>query len=223
MDYTVSIKRVKNQESNLKGFAEVVLGKSFKITNIAILENRNGGLFVSMPSYKSQEVDEHNRQIYKDLCNPITKEFRDDLYGVILDTYQNVNQSQNRNSTLIEVPDFTVKMTPFERESSNIRGIGRICFENQFVVSNVLVLQGKDKLFVSMPNYRTNQVDKENRPIYQDVCYPITKQFREILYGEILKSYQKEKEKKVIDRSMEEQQQYQGKNTMMSESQVTSR
>jgi len=32
--------------------------------------------------------------------------------------------------------------------------------------------------------------------IYQDVCYPVTKEFREKLYGEVMKTYEEEKEKK---------------------------
>jgi len=83
---------------------------------------------------------------------------------------------------------------------SNIRGIGRIYFEDKFIVSNALVLQGKDKLFVSMPNYRTSKVNRDNRPVYQDICYPVTKEFREKLYDEILCCYQKEKEKATSER-----------------------
>ena len=39
----------------------MVFGDSFKITNIAILENKDKGeLFVSMPRYRSNERDESN-------------------------------------------------------------------------------------------------------------------------------------------------------------------
>ena len=31
--------------------------------------------------------------------------------------------------------------------------------------------------------------------IYQDVCYPVTKEFREKLYNEIISEYEKAKEK----------------------------
>ena len=66
----------------------MVFGASFKITNIVILENREKGqLFVSMPRYRSNERDENNSVVYKDICNPITAEFCDELYGNILDTY----------------------------------------------------------------------------------------------------------------------------------------
>ena len=40
-----------------------------------------------MPRYRSNERDESNGVIYKDVCNPITAEFREELYTNILDAY----------------------------------------------------------------------------------------------------------------------------------------
>ena len=87
MKYSIKVNEVRAKEgSNIKGFATVVFGDSFKITNIAILENKGKGeLFVSMPRYRSNERDESNGVIYKDVCNPITAEFREELYTNILD------------------------------------------------------------------------------------------------------------------------------------------
>lgn len=55
--------------------------------------------------------------------------------------------------------------------------------------------EGKEKIFVSMPSYKTKQVDEQGKPIYQDVCYPVTKDFREKLYNEIISEYEKAKDK----------------------------
>ena len=52
-----------------------------------------------------------------------------------------------------------------------------------------------EKIFVSMPSYKTKQVDEQGKPIYQDVCYPVTKDFREKLYNEIISEYEKAKDK----------------------------
>ena len=94
MKYSIKVNEVKTkgeQDSSLKGFATVVFGDSFKITNIAILENREKGeLFVSMPRYKSNEKDANGGSVYKDVCNPITAEFREELYTNILDEYNKV-------------------------------------------------------------------------------------------------------------------------------------
>ena len=59
MKYSIKVNEVRAKEgSNIKGFATVVFGDSFKITNIAILENKDKGeLFVSMPRYRSNERD----------------------------------------------------------------------------------------------------------------------------------------------------------------------
>ena len=63
MKYSIKVNEVKQKEgkegkeSNIRGFATVVFGDSFKITNIAILENKNKEqLFVSMPRYRSNDV-----------------------------------------------------------------------------------------------------------------------------------------------------------------------
>ena len=37
--------------------------------------------------------------------------------------------------------------------------------------------------------------DEQGKPIYQDVCYPVTKDFRERLYKEIISEYEKAKDK----------------------------
>ncbi len=199
MKYAISANQVRNNEGSVRGFASIVFGDSFKITNIAILENaEKQQLFVSMPRYKSSERDENNAVVYKDVCNPITKEFREELYGQILDAYEQAKDHTKgkKSDEVVEMPEFSVSVTPFEREGSNIRGLARIFFEDSFIVNNVSILQGKDSLFVAMPSYKTKQMDEQGKPVYQDVCYPVTKEFREKLYQEILAAYEREKEKK---------------------------
>lgn len=175
-----------------------MFGDSFKITNIAILENKaKGTLFVSMPRYKSGERDENGGAVYKDVCNPITAEFREELYGNILDAFEQAREADNsqyRERGETEMPEFSVTVTPYEREGSNIRGLARIYFDDSFIVNNVSILQGKDKVFVAMPSYKTRQTDEQGKAVYQDVCYPVTKEFREKLYAEIVSQYEKAKE-----------------------------
>ena len=175
MKFSVRVNEVKNMEGNIRGFATVVFDNSFKVTNIAILENKERGqLFVSMPRYKSNERDE-NGNVYKDVCNPITKEFREELYGNILEAYENLqkqDQEQEReHQEFRDAPEFSVSVTPYEREGSNIKGLARIYFEDSFIVNNVNILQGKENLFVAMPSYKTKQMDEHGKPVYQEVCY----------------------------------------------------
>ena len=201
MKYSIKVTEAKNQEGNVKGFATLVFGASFKITNIAILENREkDSLFVSMPRYRSSERDENGGTIYKDVCNPITAEFRKELYDNVLAAFEQVKASDSQEfkteKSEMEMPEFSVTVTPYEREGSNIRGLARVYFEDSFIVNNVSILQGKDKLFVAMPSYKTRQTDKQGKAVYQDVCFPVTKEFREKLCTEIINRYEIAKSKK---------------------------
>ncbi len=196
MKYTIKVNEL-NRESNIKAMATVVFGDSFKVGNIAIVQRKDGGLFVAMPQFRSNSKDQHGNDVYKSVCNPITKEFRQELFDNILATYA----SEQKERT-IETKDgrdlqFKVSIVPFERQGSNVRGIGRIYLNDNFVVNNVSVLQGKDRVFVSMPSYKTKQTDEQGKAVYQDVCYPVTKEFREVMYGAIVDAYQATQERKV--------------------------
>ena len=196
MKYSIRVNEVKNSEGNLRGFATVVFGECFKITNIAILgEKGSGTYFLSMPRYRTNERDK-NGVVYKDVCNPITKEFREELYGNILNAYENLqkqdHEQKHGGQGNNDMPEFSVSVTPMEREGSNIKGLARIYFEDSFIVNNVNILQGKDNLFVAMPSYKTKQTDENGKAMYQEVCYPVTKEFREKLYEEILSTYERE-------------------------------
>ena len=96
-------------------------------------------------------------------------------------------------------PEVTLKALSFidnlTDKSLIFKGLARIYFENSFIVNNINIVQGKEKIFVSMPSYKTKQVDEQGKPIYQDVCYPVTKDFREKLYNEIISEYEKAKDK----------------------------
>ena len=128
-----------------------------------------------------------------------TSEFREELYTNILDAYARIKEPEKeetqKRDRIQEMPEFSVTVTPYEREGSNIKGLARIYFENSFIVNNINIVHGKEKIFVSMPSYKTKQVDEQGKPIYQDVCYPVTKDFREKLYNEIISEYEKAKDK----------------------------
>ena len=197
MKYSIKLNAVNNPDKSVKAFAAVTFGDCFKITNIAVVKTQEGEPFVSMPSFKSKERNEHNQPVYKDVCNPITSEFRKELYDDILALYGEMEQSGksevSKAEDYPEEPQFRVAVTPFEREGSNIRGLARIYFEDCFVVNNVSIIQGREREFVAMPSYMVKQNGKDGKPQYQDVCFPVTKEFREKMYDAIMECYQQEK------------------------------
>lgn len=182
-------------KTSLKGFATVVFGDSFKVTNIAILENKEDkSLFVSMPKYRSGKTGGGEPAEYKNICNPITKEFRELLYGAIMASYQAGNFDEitfNDPGETMEKLDFSVQVTPFQKKGSNVRGLARVYLDQEFVINHITILNGKSGEFIAMPNYKTKKFFEDSRPVYQDICYPITREFRDKLYGQILDEYQK--------------------------------
>lgn len=67
-------------EGNVKAYASVNLNGCFAIRNVKVLESSKG-LFVSMPSYRAGNGE------YRDICFPVTKEFREQLNSAVLDAY----------------------------------------------------------------------------------------------------------------------------------------
>lgn len=207
MNYTIRASVYESEkagENPVKGFCTLVFGDSFKVTNIAILENKSSGeLFVSMPRYLSNEKDENGNQIYKDVCNPITKEFREELYTNILKAFERTMSDEKAVLTVDaddkQSPNFKVSVTPFEREGSQLRGLARIYINDNFIINNVNIIQGSNGLFVTMPSYKTKQVDDNGKDVYRDICYPVTKNFRETLYKAILEEYGNRKDRSEDD------------------------
>ena len=189
MKYTIKVNEL-NKASNIKAMATVVFGDSFKVGNIAVVERRDGELFVAMPQFRSNSKDKHGNDVYKSVCNPITKEFRQELFDNILATYASEQKERTIDTKDGNDLQFKVSVVPYERQSGNVRGIGRIYFNDNFVINNVSVLQGKENLFVAMPSYKTKQKEEQGKAVYQDVCYPVTKEFREVLYGAIVDAHQ---------------------------------
>jgi Uncharacterized protein, involved in the regulation of septum location len=96
-------------------------------------------------------------------------------------------------------PKHSVRMHPLDKEGSNVKAIGQIYIEDSFIINNINVIEGKKGLFVTMPSYKTKKVDEEGKAIYQDICYPVTKDFRDKLFASILDGYAAERDKAVIE------------------------
>ena len=91
MNYSIHMNTVSNIEKNVKAYASVTFEDCFQVRNIAVVQSRDGVLFVSMSAFKSKERTENNEVVYKDVCNPITGEFRSRLYEDIIGMYEELN------------------------------------------------------------------------------------------------------------------------------------
>lgn len=74
-----NVKIINFEKDNLRAFVTVTLDSCFMLTGIKIMNGKNG-IWVSMPQQKVKED-------YKDIYFPITKEFREELIGAIMNEY----------------------------------------------------------------------------------------------------------------------------------------
>ena len=85
-------------EGAIRAIASVNLNDCFAIRNVKVMEG-NKGLFVAMPSYKAGNGE------YKDICFPVTREFRQQLNDSVLNAYhQALSMSQNQLNAPDELP-----------------------------------------------------------------------------------------------------------------------
>lgn len=61
----------------------------------------------------------------------------------------------------------------------------------------------REKEILPMPSYMVKQNGKDGKSQYQDVCFPVTKEFREKLYDALMDCYKQEKEK-AMNQGMEQ-------------------
>ena len=85
-------------EGNVKAYASINLNDCFAIRNVKVVDSSKG-LFIAMPSYKAGNGE------YKDICFPVTKEFREQLNNAVIEAYnQALTQSQRQKAA--DTPPF---------------------------------------------------------------------------------------------------------------------
>lgn len=88
MKVNVKSNKLEASSNNVQGLCTVTFGDAFAVKNISIVTSKKGGKFVSMPSFKTKTVDEEGNPIFKDIAFPITKEFREQLFAKIMESYE---------------------------------------------------------------------------------------------------------------------------------------
>ena len=86
------------QEGNVRAYASINLNDCFAIRNVKVMDSTKG-LFIAMPSYKAGNGE------YKDICFPVTKEFREQLNNAVIDAYKQA-LTQNQQKKAQDAPSF---------------------------------------------------------------------------------------------------------------------
>ncbi len=71
------------------------------------------------------------------------------------------------------------------KEESKLKGIASITIDECFVVHDIKVIEGRDGLFIQMPNKKT--ADGQHK----DIAHPINTETRETIKNIVLEAYNK--------------------------------
>ena len=80
----------------------------------------------------------------------------------------------------MEITDIRVRQMT---NDAKMRAVVSVTFDNCFVVHDIKIIEGADKLFIAMPSRKTP--DNE----FKDIAHPINPEMREALSSSILEKY----------------------------------
>jgi stage V sporulation protein G len=80
----------------------------------------------------------------------------------------------------MEITDIRVKKISSD---GKMKAVVSVTFDDAFVVHDIKVIEGQDKLFTAMPSRKT----PENE--FKDIAHPINSQMREVLEKAIIDKY----------------------------------
>jgi len=66
---------------------------------------------------------------------------------------------------------------------SKMKAIVSVTFDDEFVVHDIKVIEGKNGLFIAMPSRKIGEGN------FRDIAHPINSEMRQILEDEVLKAY----------------------------------
>lgn len=81
----------------------------------------------------------------------------------------------------MEITDIRIRQIAQE---GKMKAVVSVTFDNCFVVHDIKIIQGADRLFIAMPSRKT----PENE--YKDIAHPINMEMREVLQQRIIDKYE---------------------------------
>lgn len=85
----------------------------------------------------------------------------------------------------LEITDIRIKKVSTD---GKMKAVVSVTFDNSFVVHDIKIIEGQDKLFTAMPSRRTPEGE------YKDIAHPINSEMRTQLEQQIVAQYEKELE-----------------------------
>ena len=76
-----------------------------------------------------------------------------------------------------------VRVHKIEKEGSRLRGYASVTIDDCFVVNNIRIIEGENRLFCAMPSRKVN--DEK----FEDIVHPTNSETREMFESKILEEY----------------------------------
>lgn len=179
--YEVSkINLTKDENSNTKAYANVVVNDTFSINGVRLMENQNGSLFIGTPSYQDSEGKFHEQM------HPITKEDREAFNNAIIDTYKaRIEQIKENSQKKSQIENVRIYLNDRE-DIPNVMGSASFNIGG-FAVKGVGIMrnQATGEIFLSYPSY------KREDGTYKSSCNPITKAMNEEVNKVVFEEFDK--------------------------------
>ena len=84
---------------------------------------------------------------------------------------------------VLEITDIRIKKVSTD---SKMKAVVSVTFDNSFVVHDIKIIEGQDKLFTAMPSRKTPEGE------YKDIAHPINSGMRTQIERQILTQYEQE-------------------------------
>lgn len=78
-----------------------------------------------------------------------------------------------------------IKIRKIGQGETRLRTVVSVTFDDSFVVHEIKVIEGKNRIFVSMPNKKTKIGQ------FRDIAHPINKKMRDYIESEVVNAYKK--------------------------------
>ena len=92
----------------------------------------------------------------------------------------------------------SVKVRKIEKENSNMRGIASVTLDDEFVVHDIKIIDGRNGLFIAMPSKKLANGE------HKDIAHPITQDVRTMFQEAILEAYENAEEPTAKEETEEE-------------------
>lgn len=192
MKYSVKVNKVTRENSNIKGIVTIVFNDSFIFKRIRLVQGKNGQMFLSMPA-KIHEVENSKKRVFKDLFNPTNKDFRNALTKAAIESYESNGEIKTGYTESGEEMPITVHVRPSSFESSVVKGLVSVVFDDNFVVKSFRYCETPTSRFLGMPSVK--KIEREHiegsKPQFYEFCAPTNKRFYNALMELVNADYSK--------------------------------